>query len=160
MERLIEYCKATTKEIRAYANALKLDRMTQDSFTKMYPKDMNNNTPSCSVRESGDPVDRLKSQGRILGFLKRHGKNIRESDNNTRKEIDLHEENWLDAIEHKEIDVHVCEDDDGHFIPRKLLLFKVEKFKGESDGGLGVRKSTKTFRAPVSNCARSTAIED
>lgn len=94
-----------------------------------------------------------------MEFLKRHGRNIRESDNITRKEIDLREENWLDAIEHKEKDVHVYEDDDGHFIPRKLLLFKVEKFKGETDGRLGVRKSTKTFRAPVPNCARSTAIE-
>uniref|UniRef100_A0A8W8L419 Uncharacterized protein n=1 Tax=Magallana gigas TaxID=29159 RepID=A0A8W8L419_MAGGI len=122
MERLIKYCKATTKEIessfvlnfartelqkfnsrvdRAYADALNLDRMTQESFTKMIPKDMNNNTPSCSGRESGDPVDGLKSQGRI----------------------------W------------------------------VEKFKGETDGRLGVRKSTNTFRAPVPNCARSTAIE-
>eukprot|EP00105_Crassostrea_gigas_P038110 XP_019922258.1 PREDICTED: uncharacterized protein LOC105327013 [Crassostrea gigas] len=101
----------------------------------------------------------IEDLGTNLGFLKRHGRNIRESDNNTRKEIDLHEENWLDAIELKETDVHVCEDDDGHFIPRKLLLFKGEKFKGESNGGLGVRKSIKTFRAPVSNCARSTAIE-
>lgn len=31
--------------------------------------------------------------------------------------------------------------------------------KGETDGRLGVRKSTNTFRAPVPNCARSTAIE-
>lgn len=43
-----------------------------------------------------------------------------------KKEIDLGEKR-LDAGEYVEKDV--CEDDDGHFIPRKLLLFKVEKFK-------------------------------
>lgn len=49
-----------------------------------------------------------------------------EYENNTKKEIDLGEKR-LDAGEYVEKDV--CEDDDGHFIPRKLLLFKVEKFK-------------------------------
>lgn len=43
-----------------------------------------------------------------------------------KKEIDLGEKR-LDAGEYVEKDV--CEDDDGYFIPRKLLLFKVEKFK-------------------------------
>lgn len=33
---------------RACAHALNLDRMTQESFLKMTPKDMNNNTPPCS----------------------------------------------------------------------------------------------------------------
>uniref|UniRef100_K1QE78 Uncharacterized protein n=1 Tax=Magallana gigas TaxID=29159 RepID=K1QE78_MAGGI len=160
MEKSFQFCsrKATIKALksRAYALALNLDRMTRESFTKMTPKDMKNNRPSCSGVASPKPFGPdLVTKGPPLPSELL----FPESDNNTRKEIDLHEENWLDAIELKETDVHVCEDDDGHFIPRKLLLFKGEKFKGESNGGLGVRKSIKTFRAPVSNCARSTAIE-
>uniref|UniRef100_A0A8W8L273 Uncharacterized protein n=1 Tax=Magallana gigas TaxID=29159 RepID=A0A8W8L273_MAGGI len=61
---------------RAYALALNLDRMTRESFTKMIPKDMKNNRPSCSGRESGNPEDGL-SQRRILEFLKRPGRKIR-----------------------------------------------------------------------------------
>lgn len=54
-----EVQKFNSRVDRAYARALNLDRMTQESFTKMIPKDMNNNTPSCSGKESGDPVDGL-----------------------------------------------------------------------------------------------------
>eukprot|EP00105_Crassostrea_gigas_P037425 XP_019921573.1 PREDICTED: uncharacterized protein LOC109618394 [Crassostrea gigas] len=74
---LQEVQKFNSRVDRAYARALNLDRMTRESFTKMIPKDMNNNRPSCSGRESGNPEDGLKSQGRILKFLKRPGRKIR-----------------------------------------------------------------------------------
>uniref|UniRef100_A0A8W8L3K0 Uncharacterized protein n=1 Tax=Magallana gigas TaxID=29159 RepID=A0A8W8L3K0_MAGGI len=90
MEKSFQFCsreatiKALKSEVqkfnsrvdRACARALNLDRMTREYFTKMIPKDMNNNTPSCSGRESGNPEDGL-SQGRILEFLKRPGRKIR-----------------------------------------------------------------------------------
>ncbi|XP_052685891.1 uncharacterized protein LOC128165425 [Crassostrea angulata] len=68
--------KFNSRVDKAYAHALNLDRMTQESFVKMTPKDMNNNTQPCSGREYGNPEDGLKSQGRILNFLKRHGRKI------------------------------------------------------------------------------------
>ncbi|XP_052721045.1 uncharacterized protein LOC128192432 [Crassostrea angulata] len=92
MEKSFQFCsreatiKALKSEVqkfnsrvdRACARALNLDRMTREYFTKMIPKDMNNNTPSCSGRESGNPEDGLvHSQGRILEFLKRPGRKIR-----------------------------------------------------------------------------------
>nr|XP_034312859.1 uncharacterized protein LOC105344812 [Crassostrea gigas] len=101
------------------------------------------------LREYGNPEDGLKSQGRILNFLRRHGRKINESENNTKKDENDWEEKQLDAISGKNEEKNVFEDDDGHFVPRKLLLFKVEKFKNEDDGILGIRKSTKKFRAPV-----------
>uniref|UniRef100_K1R3S6 Uncharacterized protein n=1 Tax=Magallana gigas TaxID=29159 RepID=K1R3S6_MAGGI len=126
MERLLEYCKATTKEI-------------ESSFVLNFAR--------TELQKFNGRVD--KSQGRILNFLKRHGRKINESENNTKKDDNDWGEKQVDAISGKNEEKNGCEDDDGHFVPRKLLQFKVEKFKNENDGVLGIRKSTKKFRAPV-----------
>lgn len=44
--------------------------------------------------------------------------------------------------------------------PPQVVLCLLFCFKNEGDGKPGVRKSTKTFRAPVPNCTRSATVDD